>query len=225
MKKYLAVVPMRAGSTGLPGKHMRQFGQQTVAIKTIRQVLDEIGGECDVLVSTDSDDIAEHCSHQGALIHRRGHELSNSTASTEAVLKVIAEEYADSYQEAIYLSACELSRWDGALSELVDSHTAGVHDSTFFVECIAKKIWTENNGEVKILRQCSGDYLPRQTQKKDNLLIEHTGLGLITQFKYWLKGNRYGGKINVLPVSDSYRHIDLYEEIDLKLGQAYWKLA
>ena len=58
MKKYLAVLPMRGGSTGLPGKHLQEFGEQTVASKTICQVVNEIGSECDILVSTDCDQIA-----------------------------------------------------------------------------------------------------------------------------------------------------------------------
>ena len=62
--------------------------------------------------------------------------------------------------------------------------------------------------------------MPRQTFNKDSLFMEHTGLGLITQFKYWLNGERYGGTINTLQVRDSYRHLDLHEEIDLKLGAA-----
>ena len=225
MKKYLAVIPMRGGSTGLSGKHMLQFCGQTVAVKTIRQVLDEMGADCDVLVSTDSNEIAEHCSRYGALIHRRGDDLSNNTASTEVVLRAVAEEYADSYQEAIYLSACELSRWDGALSQLVHSHITADCDTSFYVEPIAKKIWKEGNGDLEILSQCSGDYLPRQSVKVDNLLMEHTGLGLITQFQYWLKGVRYGGTINVLRVRDDYRHIDLHEAVDLKLGEAYWDFS
>ena len=154
-------------------------------------------------------------------MHRRGDQLSNNTASTESVLKVIAQEFSEAYKEAIYLSACELSRWDGALSDLVNCHKAEACDSTFFVERIAKKIWTQTNGKFKILSQCSGEYMPRQTFKKDSLFMEHTGLGLITQFKYWLNGERYGGTINALQVRDSYRHLDLHEEIDLKLGVAY----
>ena len=154
MKKYLAVIPMRGGSTGLPGKHLRDICGETVAAKTIRQVVDEIGSECDVLVTTDSNVIADHCSRLGALVHRRGDELSNNTASTESVLKVIAQVFRA--YKGIYLSACELSRWDGALSELVNCHMAEVCDSTFFVERIAKKIWTQTNGKFKILSQCSG---------------------------------------------------------------------
>ena len=187
--------------------------------------MNEIGSECDILVSTDCDLIADHCSKFGALIHKRGKLLSNDTASTEAVLQVVAQEFSDFYEEAIYLSACELSRWDGALSELVASHITADYDSTFFVEPIAKKIWIEKNGDLEILEQCSGGYLPRQIQRSDSLLMEHTGLGLITQFAFWLEGNRYGGKVNALHVNDSYRHIDLHEQIDLHIGRAYWNIS
>ena len=225
MKRYLAVIPMRGGSTGLVGKHMRQFCGQTVAAKTIRQVTDEIGSICDVLVSTDSDEIAEHCACQGALIHRRGDELSHNTASTELVLQAVAQKYSDLYREALYLSTCELSRWDGALLELLESHESGDFDSSFYVEPLAKKIWTEHNGELQIISQCSGEYVPRQTARANNLFLEHTGLGLVTQFKYWLTGLRYGGNINPVRVVDSYRHIDLHEAIDLKLGEAYWDFS
>ena len=141
------------------------------------------------------------------------------------MLQVVAQEFSDFYEEAIYLSACELSRWEGALSELVASHIMSDCDSTFFVEPIAKKIWIEQDDDLEILEQCSGGYLPRQIQNSRTLLMEHTGLGLITQFAFWLEGNRYGGKVNALRVNNCYRHIDLHEQIDLHMGKAYWNLS
>ena len=74
---------------------------------------------------------------------------------------------------------------EGALSELVASHIMSDCDSTFFVEPV-KKIWIEQDDDLENLSNAPG-YLPRQIQNSRTLLMEHTGLGLITQFAFWLE--------------------------------------
>lgn len=62
--RVLAVIPARGGSKGIPGKNLRTAGDRSLLAHAIRlaQACDEID---EILVSTDSEDIAEEAARHG----------------------------------------------------------------------------------------------------------------------------------------------------------------
>ena len=154
-------------------------------------------------------------------ILKRPSNLALDDTSTESVLRSIAQSwnnYLNQDEIVIYASACEINRKKGLLSEALNFYKKNKIDSFMYGEKSHKHIWT-NNKNQKLLCDWMENYSPRQSSGS-NYLIEHTGLILITKLKYWLMGNRFGGKIFVKELDDIYRHVDIHHRIDLKIASA-----
>ena len=80
--RILAVIPARGGSKRLPGKNIRMLGDKPLIVWSI-DAAKGIPEICDILVSTDSSEIAEICKESGVLVPwLRPAELATDTASS-----------------------------------------------------------------------------------------------------------------------------------------------
>ncbi len=90
----LAVIPARGGSKGLPGKNIKSICGKPLIAWSIEAALD--AKEIDrVVVSTDSEEIADVARNFGADVLMRPEELATDEATTIAVLENIAGEVQD----------------------------------------------------------------------------------------------------------------------------------
>ena len=80
--RILALIPARGGSKRLPGKNIRMLGDKPLIVWSI-DAAKGIPEICDILVSTDSSEIAEICKESGVLVPwLRPAELATDTASS-----------------------------------------------------------------------------------------------------------------------------------------------
>jgi len=90
----IAVIPARAGSKGLPGKNIRTLCGKPLIAWSIESALKSSYLD-EIVVSTDSDEIARIASQCGAQVpFRRPAELSGDTATTLSVVQHALEHYA-----------------------------------------------------------------------------------------------------------------------------------
>ena len=86
--RVLTVIPARAGSKGLPGKNVRPLAGKPLLVWTIEAALAAGLAAADVVVSTDSPDIAAIARQAGATVpFLRPPELATDDASSLAVLQ------------------------------------------------------------------------------------------------------------------------------------------
>ena len=91
--KILAIVPARSGSKRLPGKNIKILGDKPLIAWTI-ECAKKIHDICDVIVSTDSTEIADVAKQYGAKVpFIRPAELSTDTASSADVMLHALGEY------------------------------------------------------------------------------------------------------------------------------------
>lgn len=84
--RVLTVIPARGGSRGLPGKNIRSFAGLPLIAHSIRCA--QLAGLTDVIVSTDSDDIASVARTHGATVpFTRPAELATETAPMMPVIE------------------------------------------------------------------------------------------------------------------------------------------
>ena len=223
MNKIKVLIPVRGGSKGLKGKHLQIVNNKPLIFWTLDQFIEELGECIEIYISTDCPKISELClSKYDVKILERPSYLALDETSTEDVLKTIAQSWNNTLNQdelVIYASACEINRKKGLLGEALDFYKKNNIDSFMYGEKSHKHIWTNSNDEQKLLCNWMESYLPRQSSGS-NYLIEHTGLILITKLKYWLMGNRFGGKIFVKELDHLYRHVDIHHRIDLKIASA-----
>ena len=83
----LCVIPARGGSKGLPGKNLMKLDGETLVARAVRHARES--GVCDqVVVTTDSNDIADEARRAGAQVpFLRSEVLAGDLATTEATLQ------------------------------------------------------------------------------------------------------------------------------------------
>ena len=91
----IAIIPARGGSKRIPGKNVKEFEGQPIIAYSIRAALDS---RCfsEVMVSTDSEEIAEVARRYGAKVpFLRSPETSDDYATTADVIREVLGMYAD----------------------------------------------------------------------------------------------------------------------------------
>jgi len=92
-REVVAIIPVRGGSKGIPGKNLYRFGNDTLLERTIK-----LSQKCDkidkVIVSTDDDEMYAISKQYGVnMKNKRSAELANDSAKTIDVVTHVLDEF------------------------------------------------------------------------------------------------------------------------------------
>lgn len=122
--KYLAVIPARGGSKGLPGKNIRLLAGVPLIAWSIKQALGSSRIDC-VHVSTDDHGIAEVARAHGADVpYLRPAELAQDTTPTEPVMTYALDWYeraGRTFDAIMLLQPTSPLRFPGTLDAALDA--------------------------------------------------------------------------------------------------------
>jgi CMP-N,N'-diacetyllegionaminic acid synthase len=213
MKKILAIIPARGGSKGIPKKNIKIINGKPLIFWSIKTALD--AGFYDVVVSTDSEEIADIAINFGATVHElRSNELSQDETPTEPVLlDVFNKYYLKSHIDAIALlqptsPIRDLESVRGSIAKFrnlnSDSLLSVVKTHSFFW----KNINSPNSLHSFEVRKRRQDLLEEDILYRENGSIYITKIDVLMNCK-----NRLGGKISMYEMSEyeSYE-IDTMED-------------
>ncbi len=92
-KKAIAIITARGGSKRIPGKNKKLFCGQPIILYSIKAAI-ESQCFCEVMVSTDSEEIAQLAREAGAIVpFMRSEETANDFATTIEVVQEVLKEY------------------------------------------------------------------------------------------------------------------------------------
>lgn len=131
--KYLYLIPARGGSKGIPGKNIKPLGGVPLIGHSIRHALDAGAPQEDIVVTTDSDDIAAIAKEYGAQVpFMRPAELaSDSASSRDAILHAFdtLHEAGKDYDAIVLLQPTSPFRRPEDIRHAIDAYESAIADA------------------------------------------------------------------------------------------------
>jgi len=221
---FLALIPARANSKGIPSKNLRNLADKPLIAWSIEhaKASRKVGR---IVVSTDGPHIAEEARKWGADVpFLRPLEIAGDTASTElAMIHAVESLATDGYRPdfVILLQPTSPLRHDGAIDEAIALLEQNKADSLVSAREIHPFLWKKPDDAA-----AQYDYRNRpmrQAIAHDERLYEENGSIYITRTDILLADRcRLGGKIAVFPMSAA-ESIDIDTLDDFSLAEAVLK--
>jgi CMP-N-acetylneuraminic acid synthetase len=216
--KYLAIIPARKGSKGLPNKNLMPFVGRPLFQNTY-DILMSSKYNIDIYVSTDSEEIISICKENNLNFIRRPDNLSNDNSTTEDAISHLLSNVELSMYDTFILAQCTspliLSSDVNEVLSVFESKSK-VIDSLFTCYEDHFPIWInkENNlSRVNHLEQV------RQPRQKTNPLLIENGALYVFKIKEYLKlKSRFCGNIEKF-VMPKYRSIDIDNLSDFRIAE------
>ncbi len=212
----IAIIPARGGSKGIVGKNLALVAGRPLLAYTIEAARrsPEIA---DVIVSTDSDEIAAAAVAAGASVVRRPAELCSDTAPSEAALLHALDFWRDKHRGdpdlVVFLQATSPLRPEGAVSGAIRALVQAGADSLFSASPVHGFVWRmEGDQPVSV----SYDY--RFRPRRQDAAEHYEENGSIYVLRPWVlrrTGNRLGGRIAIYRMDQVYA-IQIDEADDLR---------
>ena len=186
---FVAVIPARGGSKGVPRKNIKELNGKPLISYTIESAVSS--GVVDrIIVSTDDDEIAELCaSYSEIVVCRRPAELSTDTSSTESALIHACEYLASSENiDADYVLTLEPTspfRAIPTIQKAVDLLSRPCFDSVVAVTEVTSVLARVKDGQFSHVFENQ----PRRRQDRDALYQESstiygTSMRILKQRKF-----------------------------------------
>ena len=214
----LAIIPARGGSTRIKNKNLRKVGNDSLILNSLKTC--KISGIFDeIIVSTDSQEIANNSKKYATIIHERSEYNSTSISSTESVVFEIFKDLPNIFDKEvlIYLIQCTspFLQSDDLLKsfELIKS-SSFEYNSLISGYFFNKFIW-EKKEEVQGWTPINYDPKERpRSQDKDPLFIENGSFYVFGSSNLRKTNCRIHGNVGIFEMQ-SIRSIDIDNQEDL----------
>ena len=217
LREYIAIIPARGGSKRLPGKNVRIFGGFPLIVHSIAYAK-----ACPlisrVVVSTDSEDIADIARKNGAEVIMRPAELATDLSKTGTAIRHVLQTLAqEGYQPdgVVTLQPTNPLRPANLLMDTLAIYENESPDSVISVSRSTHKIGTVIDGFFTPtsyrVEQRSQDLAPKYFEN---------GLLYITKPEVVLDHeNVFGETIRAFEVDSPYATVDIDEEVHFIVGE------
>ena len=193
----LGLIPARGGSKGVPNKNIKEIYGKPLIAWTIEQAKKSTRLDA-ILVSTDSDKIADIAKQYGAQVIMRPEELATDTASTQDVMVHALQKYpADTL---VLLQPTSPCRSEGLIDACIEEFLENDYDSLA-------------TGWICDYKEYGKNTLPRQQIEG---FFYDDGNVYVIKADNILQGDRYGAKIGHKIIS-RYENAEIDDEFDFWL--------
>ena len=200
MMKNIAIIPLRKGSKGIPGKNKKKLVGRPlftwVLTEAIFSILDEI------YIFTDDSEIISFIQNEYHWTNKvkallRNQENANDTASTESVLIEFSEKINYEYNILCLLQATSPFTLATDINNGIEKITKESYNSSLSVVKTHRFIWNSNGTPQNY------DVFNRpRRQDFDGLLIENGALYCITKEAFLKSKNRVNGAMGLVEMSE-----------------------
>lgn len=225
-RSILIVIPARGGSKGIPKKNIYPINGKPLILYTIDVALRaELEG--DIVVSTDSDEIADVVKTYTNLVEivKRPDDISGDNATTESALlhaiDYMKDKYGKEYSEIITLQATSPFRKSETLKKFVAEYylVNDQYDAQLTLTEDRTDFWIKNGaGEYERLQKNA----PRRRQDRQPLYIENSSI-YITNVSALKETKSVLGRRTAGFIIGADESLDINEFIDIQLAEVLLK--
>ncbi|WP_297741527.1 cytidylyltransferase domain-containing protein [uncultured Tessaracoccus sp.] len=219
MSRYVAVIPARGGSKGIPRKNLQLLAGKPLIVWTIEQALAVEG--LHVIVSTEDAEIAEVSRSAGAEVVGRPVELAQDTTPTEPVVEHVIDVLTgrDERPDAVMLlQATSPIRLRGTLTRAIEQFEGTDVDSLVGVVACPPFLWASEGGRA-VPHWDFEHRRRRQDMTEAELRYRETGSVYVTATHvYAEQHNRLGGRIGLF-IMEEIEGIDIDTLADFELAE------
>lgn len=205
--KSIAIIPLRAGSKGIPRKNKKKIIGRPLFTWVLTEAI--FSNLTEIYVFTDDTEIISFIENNykwsnKVFCVKRSEKSASDTASTETAMLELAEHLNYNFDLYCLLQATSplTSRTD--INKALDKVLVDKFDSSLSVVETKRFIWNKNGKSLNY------DYLKRpRRQDFEGLLIENGAVYVTTKDNFKLSNNRLGGNIGIITMDE-----DTLTEID-----------
>lgn len=210
MVKFVAILPLRCGSKGIPNKNFKKFNNQPLFYWTL-EALNKCSHISKVIISCDEPTKvgdAQKISKK-AILYKRKPETATDTASTEQAIDDVIESVpeAQSAENLILVQATSPLLTSDDLQKGISKFLNSKADSLLSVVQQERFIWKEDESQATPL-----NYDPRHRPRRQDFsghLVENGAFYIFNKSGYLKKRSRLFGKIVTSKMPDyTYFEID-----------------
>ena len=212
--KYVVVIPARGGSKSIKFKNIQSFNGVpliSVAVKKFKKL------KLEVIVTSDSDEILNLASNNGAFCVKRPIELSGDNATSESAITHAIKIYSetnDEFNSVIFHQCTSPLISENSILKIISAYELNSENTVFSVIEENNPIWLFNSeyNKYEILNNKEEIRGPRQKRKPQ--LIETGGIYVFHKTGFKKEGNRFLG-IPVPIVIPKKEGVDIDDPEDL----------
>ncbi|UBZ11209.1 acylneuraminate cytidylyltransferase family protein [Leeuwenhoekiella palythoae] len=215
-RRYLIIIPARAGSQRLPEKNMRQLGDKPLLGHSIAYAQDN--GFSNVIVTSNDARVLEYAKEVGVEAIKRPDALAGNEEPVVTALQHAVNQLQKKYDAVILLQPTNPLRPGGLLKEAMADFEREDCDSLMTVSRNEHKLGTISNNQFIPYNYEMG----QRSQDLEPLFYEN---GLLYIFKTELlkQGKLLGAKNYPLIVDHPFAEIDIDTEADFIKAELYLK--
>lgn len=209
--KKVAIIPLRAGSKGIPGKNRKRLLGRPLFTWSLGEAISSNLDE--IYVYTDDKKIIEFVNKEydwckKVKILERSESSATDTASTEFAMQEFSTKIKENYDILCLLQATSPLIKKENINDCLERLEKEGYDSALSVVKTKRFIWNENGESLNY------DYKNRPRRQDFNgLLIENGAVYATTKSQFLSSGIRIGGKIAIVEMAeDSLIEIDEKED-------------
>ena len=217
----IGIIPARGGSKGIFKKNIQPVDGIPLVVRTVHALSEAIGSN-NVYVSTDSHEIAEMASENGASIINRPSEIAGDTATSEsAILNAIdfLEDKKTPFDIIVFAQCTSPFISSEEINEAISMINSGEYQSVFSAKLNHSFLWKFTSDRQMVgVNHDKNMQRQRRQDLEDNFL--ETGAFYVFKADIFRKTqNRFCGKTGA--VISKVNPIEIDEESDLVLAEAF----
>ena len=222
--KILGIIPARGGSKRAPGKNIRVLGGKPLICWTIDAVK-KVGDLCEVIVSTDSQEIADLSNRCGIFVPKlRPKELASDHATTVDVLRYEVERYesiSGKVDSILVLQPTSPFRSVATIESAIKLHKTSGHKNIVSVSpSRVSPGWMISVTVGGYIKPYFGKgALGLRSQDSPISFVPNGCIYLLSRKNLFRQMSLYNKKTLPLLMESNFEAIDIDEEIDFKLAE------